>query len=278
MAKQIGADSGKAVTSEELRNLPIVRTDITALTARWKEVLGVDLAVIHDAPPSIGQAMWLASSVLEAIREYDLLLQWSRRALDGAFIHRAAKSQPIALTANAIHFYEPDAEFDPEFVRQFFEIFACNVLSDGPAAANTQHDELAHNNRRLIRDANGDYWIGSEKGDDHRLDERDDDQIHRGKVLEGFNGLVDDVTCVIRQVGLRSQDDIAWDDNQNQRRCDLIDKQIDGTISDEEQFELLSLHARLRQHLDKIAPVPLEGARKLHAQLLEKKRKQERQE
>jgi hypothetical protein len=109
-------------------------------------------------------------------------------------------------------------------------------------------------------DAHGDYVFIYDKNDDSVFGSQCDDLIR------------------VDPLPLQIQPDANWDDVQNQRRCDLIDKEIDGTITDSEQIELLSLHARLRQHLDKVAPVPLEGARKLHAQLLEKKRQREAQD
>jgi DNA-binding MarR family transcriptional regulator len=67
----------------------------------------------------------------------------------------------------------------------------------------------------------------------------------------------------------------SWTEAKNARRCDLIDKKIQETISDAELLELEKLQEHLRRHLDRVAPYPIEGARKLHKQLLEKKHAQE---
>jgi hypothetical protein len=66
-----------------------------------------------------------------------------------------------------------------------------------------------------------------------------------------------------------------WSDEKNARRCDLIDRQIEGTIAPEELRELDDLQAQLRRHLDEVAPLDLAAARKIHQQLLQKKRESE---
>jgi predicted DNA-binding antitoxin AbrB/MazE fold protein len=64
----------------------------------------------------------------------------------------------------------------------------------------------------------------------------------------------------------------AWTSEKNTRRRDLIDKQIDGTLLPEEEFELGELQRQATAYRDRVAPLPIDGARKLHQELLEKKR------
>jgi hypothetical protein len=66
-----------------------------------------------------------------------------------------------------------------------------------------------------------------------------------------------------------------WTEEKNGRRCELIDKDIEGTISESEKLELERLQERFYQYLDTVAPPPMEGARRLHRQLLAKKRRRE---
>lgn len=68
-----------------------------------------------------------------------------------------------------------------------------------------------------------------------------------------------------------------WNDAKNERRCELIDKDIQGTLGPVERRELESLTHQFRAHRRSIAPIPIEGATRLHQQLLEKKRQQETQ-
>ena len=64
--------------------------------------------------------------------------------------------------------------------------------------------------------------------------------------------------------------DEPWTPAKNHRRCDLIDQEIDGTITPTEAVELEDLQGQMRRYVNKVAPLPLEAARKLHAELLEK--------
>jgi len=66
-----------------------------------------------------------------------------------------------------------------------------------------------------------------------------------------------------------------WNGDKNARRCDLIDKDIQGTITDDEKRELQVLTLQMRAYRRHVAPVPIEGAVQLHEQLLRKKREQE---
>lgn len=66
-----------------------------------------------------------------------------------------------------------------------------------------------------------------------------------------------------------------WSDAKNERRCELIDKDIQGTLRPEERRELESLTHQMRAHRRTIARIPIEGATRLHQQLLEMKRQQQ---
>lgn len=62
-----------------------------------------------------------------------------------------------------------------------------------------------------------------------------------------------------------------WTDEKEARRRELIDKDIAGTLTGEERTELALLDWQGNVHYDKIAPRPLEGVRRLHQQLLDKR-------
>jgi hypothetical protein len=51
----------------------------------------------------------------------------------------------------------------------------------------------------------------------------------------------------------------TWTDELNARRCDLIDRHIEGTITSIELQELIGLQAQLRHHLDQNAPFDLDA-------------------
>jgi hypothetical protein len=60
-----------------------------------------------------------------------------------------------------------------------------------------------------------------------------------------------------------------WNAELNKRRFELIDGDIQGTLSRAEQIELAGLTHLLREHVDSEVNLPFEGARKLHRHLAE---------
>lgn len=66
---------------------------------------------------------------------------------------------------------------------------------------------------------------------------------------------------------------VEWTQTMNARRCALIDKEIDGTLTAAERVELELLQKQAVAYRDRVAPVPIEGARELHQQLLARKRR-----
>ena len=69
-----------------------------------------------------------------------------------------------------------------------------------------------------------------------------------------------------------TEDPAEWNDVKNARRCDLIDKEIEGSLSDSERQELASLQHQAIAYRDRVAPLPIEGARKKYNELLRKQR------
>src|SRR5947209_6422254 len=61
-----------------------------------------------------------------------------------------------------------------------------------------------------------------------------------------------------------------WTAAKNERRCALIDREIDGTMTPAELLELKQLQAAMLRYQNKVAPWPIEAARQLHRELLEK--------
>ena len=62
----------------------------------------------------------------------------------------------------------------------------------------------------------------------------------------------------------------SWTKEKNTRRCFLIDREIDGTLTLEEGRELEVLQRQMLQHRHRVAPLPLEDLRRLHEDLLAK--------
>jgi hypothetical protein len=61
-----------------------------------------------------------------------------------------------------------------------------------------------------------------------------------------------------------------WTAEKNQRRCTLLDRKYDQGLTPPEEAELALLQDAMHRHIDRVAPLPLDEARSLHQQLLEK--------
>lgn len=61
-----------------------------------------------------------------------------------------------------------------------------------------------------------------------------------------------------------------WTEENNARRSDLIDKDIDAKLTPAEARELESLQRQMLRHRHRVAPLPLDDARRLHQELLAK--------
>ena len=59
-----------------------------------------------------------------------------------------------------------------------------------------------------------------------------------------------------------------WDGAKDARRCDLIDREIAGTLTPDEAAEPRVLQEAMLRHRRKVAPLPLDEARRLHRDLL----------
>jgi hypothetical protein len=62
--------------------------------------------------------------------------------------------------------------------------------------------------------------------------------------------------------------DEEWTEAKNQRRCDLIDRKYAGSLTPPEAIELARLQEQMLRHRRRVAPLPLEDARRLHQELL----------
>ncbi len=60
----------------------------------------------------------------------------------------------------------------------------------------------------------------------------------------------------------------AWTEAKNQRRCGLIDRKYAGSLTPTEAVELAQLQEQMLRHRQRVAPLPLEDARRLHQELL----------
>jgi hypothetical protein len=64
-----------------------------------------------------------------------------------------------------------------------------------------------------------------------------------------------------------------WTSEKNARRCELVDREIDGILTSEEVAELQVLQQQFFQERRRLAPIPLKDLRELHDTLLAKAQK-----
>jgi hypothetical protein len=60
----------------------------------------------------------------------------------------------------------------------------------------------------------------------------------------------------------------SWTEEKDDRRCELIDREISGEITQQEQNELNELQEQMLAYRRSVAPLPLHPAQLLHRQLL----------
>src|SRR5258708_695460 len=85
-----------------------------------------------------------------------------------------------------------------------------------------------------------------------------------GAVLE-FGG--EPVACVLPPAKTTNGPPAAskvWTKAKNPRRCDLIDRKYTGTLTTQEAAELTRLQEEMLRYRQRVAPLPLEYARRLH--------------
>lgn len=61
-----------------------------------------------------------------------------------------------------------------------------------------------------------------------------------------------------------------WDVAKDARRCALIDREIAGTLTADDAQELRTLQEAMLRHRRRVAPLPIDEARRLHQDLLTK--------
>jgi hypothetical protein len=72
--------------------------------------------------------------------------------------------------------------------------------------------------------------------------------------------------------GSRLQSRNVWIDAKSDRRCELVDRQIAGTLTPVEATELADLRQQILRYRDRVAPLPLDHARTLYRELLTRAR------
>jgi len=66
---------------------------------------------------------------------------------------------------------------------------------------------------------------------------------------------------------IKSDPSAEWTEAKNRRRCALIDREIDGTLTSDERAELEDLQDQMLRHRHRVAPLPLHHAQQLLEEL-----------
>jgi hypothetical protein len=69
--------------------------------------------------------------------------------------------------------------------------------------------------------------------------------------------------------GDRGADVLDWTEEKNARRCHLIDRKLLGLLTSDEVGELDRLQRAMRHHINRVAPLPFDAAKRLHAELVQ---------
>jgi hypothetical protein len=88
----------------------------------------------------------------------------------------------------------------------------------------------------------------------------------QGAVVE-LNGHA--VACVVPVSPMTDQSG-EWTNAKNERRHQLIRREIDGHLTPAEAVELQALQQAMLKYRNKVAPLPIASVRKLHDELLAK--------
>jgi len=81
---------------------------------------------------------------------------------------------------------------------------------------------------------------------------------------------LDSVKSLLGKVVVESHSTpVPWTDELNQRRFELIDREIQGTLTPAECLELAGLTRIMRDHVESETNLPMHGARALHLKLLQ---------
>ena len=91
-----------------------------------------------------------------------------------------------------------------------------------------------------------------------------------GAILETAG---DPVACVVPPPRSRTEASAPgeeWTEEKNRRRSALLDRKYDHELSPAEAAELALLQDAMHRYIDRVAPLPLDVARGLHQELLEK--------
>ena len=239
----------------------------------WDSIIGPlsgsTYDVVYDAPQPPHAATRAAARALSAVVRDNSFQEWFKRHIHNVFVHSASGVDVVAIRDNSIHFFEAKQTDDPwEASLRLYDRLT-DQQRDDYSSLRSRGTSARENFAALFA------WI---------ICLADWEESTPGEVERRFRAgliprdVVTDISsfpapCGTDRPGCGNDANPAWSEERNARRCDLIDKEIEGTLSEEERIELNQLQRHALEYRNRVAPLPTKGARKLHAQLLEKKRR-----
>ncbi|HWY85744.1 MAG TPA: hypothetical protein VNX28_03415 [Gemmataceae bacterium] len=233
----------------------------------WQQTIpGLSFKVVHDEPEQLpGKSTLTAMAVFAALQQNPGAQKWFVKHIRNAVVHSAAAADAIAVVGDSIHFYQ---------VKQFSDDLGTRLFD---RLTQTQKQDFAQ--LYAGRDARQEFatFVHSEG-----ITHPDEDhvrglsaQINQLVQPHSFTQLLTKAMDVERSGNCDSPSGDDWSDELNERRIELIDRDIQGNITTEDRAELAELQRKAVAYRDGVAPLPLEGARRLHGRLLEMKRQRE---
>jgi hypothetical protein len=236
----------------------------------WQQTVpGLSFKVVHDEPEQLpGKSTRTAMALFAGLRQHPSPQKWFAKHIRSAVVHSAAAADAIDIVGDSIHFYE------------------ANQLSEdlGPRLFDRLTPMQKQDFAQLYtgRDARQEFTAFVHSKVSTVVADPDEDHLRGLFVLLSQLPQAHSSTVLLtKAVELHEtgngagRNDGDWSDELNERRIELIDKEIQGNITTEEHVELVELQRKAVAYRDRVAPLPIEGARRLHEQLLEMKRQQE---
>ena len=241
--------------------------DMTFLELLWQQTVpGLSFRVVHDEPERLpGKLTWIAMAVFAELPQNPLAHTWFVRHIRNAVVHCTEGADAIAVVGDSIHFYQAK-DLPKDLGTRLFDRLTLRQKQDFAelfAGRDPRQEFAAFVNSRGIIHPDEDHVRGLYK------------RIGQFLHAHSFTTVLTKAVEADQSGSGGGQNDDDWSDEFNDRRVELIDKDIEGNITMEERVELAVLQRKAVAYRDRVAPLPIEGARRLHQQLLEIKRQQE---
>jgi hypothetical protein len=263
---------------------------IQFLAESWKAIGISQLVLVGtespeiDTKPEDDTATRACAHAIREVSENRVLRQLASQLIDSVHVHRepVASGPPMQIRNRLLHIYQSGLNWSLYSKPVVCEVFARAVFdwsrrdagvvsaaaNSGPMANDPVEDFVTLFGSIVANDP-GWCWPMIAKMGKAAVHER---QLWLLNSLAEFTNLESQTWLLSTQRPLPIQE---WTEQKNSRRCDLIDKKIEGALTDDESHELEELQRQAREYRDRVTPLPIDGARQLHQTLLAKKREAE---